>query len=309
MEAFDRIRLSGKNNQEVDFFRYAVVYLYGGLACDLDVWARPGIVDLLAENKDKLLLLFEESHRVGSTLGRLAILLGLTEMPRYPQYRAGIFAAIAGHSALLGALNLVVERVMAEKSYVYRQEPLQSLTMTGPGLFTDAVAAWASPEMGTVTVSRWTSMREHYGHGGMGTWKAYKSSEQSNMLALLGFICGVTAAWRGRNRLASVLLGWWRSAVVAMGGGASQRQAHVLVAMALLLFADRFIRVPYGMIPFNLLTQTPPHEHPTRPCGWDYEANWTIHLVEGGPLAVMPGVGHGGGTQPRSEALVLLNRK
>lgn len=275
-----------------------MVYLNGGLACDLDVWAKPGIRQLLERVKDRLLLLFEETHRVGTTIGHLAIYLGLTEMPRYPQYRAGIFAAIKGHVALLAALDLLAQRVLSG-SYAYEAEPFQSLVLTGPGLFTDAVGAWATTELQTATVSRWESMRDHYGHGGMGTWKTYESAESSNLATLAAVLATMVFGWYKRLCLARLA-----SRSIARGVKVLATFPPIFwlcIVLAAMLTLDRFCRVPYGFLAWNSITGTPPHQTPPKPCGWDYEANWTIHMVEGSPLA-----GFGDGIQKGEASRTVL---
>lgn len=119
------------------------------------------------------MLLFEETLRVGRPLGWAAIGLGLTEVVRYPQYRMGIFAACKGHPALRRALDLIVERVNEGIIQTW-PEPARTLTLTGPGLFTDAVSEWVGSP-GTAVVPRSVSLRHHYGHAGMGTWKHYST--------------------------------------------------------------------------------------------------------------------------------------
>jgi len=236
----------------------------------------------MASHQHTELLLFEESYRVGPLLGWLAVSLGLTEMPRYPQYRAGIFAAGARHPALLKALELVADRVV-QGAFAYRREPLQSLVLTGPGLFTDAVDAWVG-RPGTAIVSRWVSMRDHYGHAGMGTWKSYDPTEHSNLLLLLTCVAMSAAAWRWRSQSCRFARSWLPAQIINRVAIKYPLRFWLSLALAFALTLDRFVRVPYGLLPLNVLTGTPPHEHPARPCGWDYEANWTIHRVEGGPL-------------------------
>lgn len=57
-----------------------------------------------------------------------------------------------------------------------------------------------------------------------------------------------------------------------------------MACLAAVLVLDRFVYVPYGFLSLHVLLGSATRETPARPCGWDYEANWSIYRTDRGPL-------------------------
>jgi len=131
--------------QRADMWRYAVLYLYGGVYADVDVLAKPHMADLVNENLNRSGVVFVESLPSPWLIGFIARFLYVTDMVRVPQYRNCIMIA----RRRLPAMRLTLENIVSKflDPPVQRQpEPTYTLELTGPGIFTDSVkAAMGSP--------------------------------------------------------------------------------------------------------------------------------------------------------------------
>jgi len=179
--------------QRSDVWRYAILYLEGGVYADIDVVAHAPIVELLLADTARPLV-FTESlplfdwlpHAVSGRAGALALAFGLTDLVRLPQRRNCLMAAPRHDRLMLRTLELVVDRFDAMHARGAGKplppEPTRTLELTGPGVYTDAVqlerdvtSASASRALGGARlrfVSRLEGLR-FFEHVAQGSWKTY----------------------------------------------------------------------------------------------------------------------------------------
>ena len=126
--------------QKADMWRYSALYLYGGVYADVDVVAKPQMVELLNTYPNRSGIVFVESLPSPWLIGFFARFLYVTDMVRVPQYRNCIMIARRGW----GAMRLTLDNIVAKfKDPPPRRaaEPTFTLELTGPGIFTDSVKA------------------------------------------------------------------------------------------------------------------------------------------------------------------------
>jgi len=126
--------------QKADMWRYSALYLYGGVYADVDVVAKPQMVELLNAYPNRSGIVFVESLPSPWLIGFFARFLYVTDMVRVPQYRNCIMIARRGW----GAMRLTLDNIVAKfKNPPPRRttEPTFTLELTGPGIFTDSVKA------------------------------------------------------------------------------------------------------------------------------------------------------------------------
>lgn len=181
--------------QRSDMWRYAVLYLHGGIYADIDVVAEPAIVELITSEAARPGIIFVESFPVPWPVSNLALALGLTDMVRLPQYRNCIMVAPEWHPALRATLDAIVMRANA-LSWHRSTEPARTLELTGPGVFTDAVSAWQAnrnidPEGHFNADNSFSAVREpmlfvsrrggrrYFQHIGKGSWKTYRAPKDN----------------------------------------------------------------------------------------------------------------------------------
>merc|ERR1740130_520892 len=126
--------------QRADMWRYSALYLYGGVYADVDVVAKPQIVELLNANPNRSGIVFVESMPTPWLIGFFARFLYVTDMVRVPQYRNCIMVARKGW----GAMRLTLDNIVAKFKHPPAQRPAEptfTLQLTGPDIFTDSVKA------------------------------------------------------------------------------------------------------------------------------------------------------------------------
>ena len=109
------------NVQRSDFWRYAVLWLDGGVYADVDVYALPHIVPLVLESAEGVI--FSESLPIferiplplSALIGRLALIFGLTDLVRLPQRRNCVMVAPPRHPLMMRTLQLIVAKFEAER--------------------------------------------------------------------------------------------------------------------------------------------------------------------------------------------------
>lgn len=130
--------------QRSDMWRYAVLFLHGGVYADIDVVARPAMAALLsAPSANQSAIVFVESLPSPRLVGWAIMQLGLTDMVRIPQYRNCLMVSRRGHPAMRASLDTIVAQVLngPMAAPVPVLEPAHTLELTGPGVYTDAVRA------------------------------------------------------------------------------------------------------------------------------------------------------------------------
>lgn len=167
--------------QRSDVWRYAILYLDGGVYADIDVVAHAPIAELLVADTSRPLV-FTESlplfdwlpHAVVGRVGTLALSLGLTDLVRLPQRRNCLMAAPRRDRLMLRTLELVVARFDSARGKPLAPEPTRTLELTGPGVYTDAVQAEREAHGGARLrfVSRLEGLR-YFEHVAQGSWKTY----------------------------------------------------------------------------------------------------------------------------------------
>ena len=130
--------------QKADMWRYSALFLYGGVYADVDVVAKPQMVELLNDNPNRSGIVFVESMPTPWLIGFFARFLYVTDMVRVPQYRNCIMIARKGW----GAMRLTLDNIVAKfknPPALRPAEPTFTLELTGPGIFTDSIRAVRSP--------------------------------------------------------------------------------------------------------------------------------------------------------------------
>ena len=170
------------NVQRSDFWRYAVLWLDGGVYADVDVYALPPIVPLVLGSAEGVI--FSESLPIferiplplSALIGGLALRLGLTDLVRLPQRRNCVMVAPPRHPLMMRTLQLIVAKFQAERDAPPLPEPTRTLELTGPGILTDALDELLREQgqgaLGLRFVSRSEGAR-YFGHAGQGSWKTY----------------------------------------------------------------------------------------------------------------------------------------
>lgn len=183
------------NVQRSDMWRYAILWLEGGIYADIDVYAHPPIVALARSSPG---VIFTESlpifdwlpRSLARWVGFFALHLGLTDLVRLPQRRNCIMFTPARHPLMLHTLQLIVNKFEAERHLAPQPEPTHTLELTGPGIFTDALyelidgqggGSVGKDALGLKLVSRFEGM-QYFQHVAQGTWKTYLGDAQAHGL-------------------------------------------------------------------------------------------------------------------------------
>lgn len=170
------------NVQRSDVWRYAILWLEGGIYADIDVVAHAPLAALVRSDRA---VVFSESLAVfdylplalSRALSRAFLGLGLTDLVRLPQRRNCLMVAPARHALMLRTLQLVVAKFDAERHLAPQPEPTHTLELTGPGIFTDAIEALSVEAggfaaLGLRLVHRFEGM-QLFQHIGTGSWKTH----------------------------------------------------------------------------------------------------------------------------------------
>jgi len=183
--------------QKSDFWRYAKLYLEGGIYADVDVVALPEIVSLIQQflQTNKELIVFVENFWF---FGWFGLVFRLDSMVRYPQYRQCIMVAKrSNEQVFLTALTIITEKVKSGTTSTLT-EPSRTLELTGPGVYTDAVnsycfAAGKDAEK-CLVIYRYKGFI-FFHHVGTASWKNGTSfttfNERAPIAALIMFGCAL----------------------------------------------------------------------------------------------------------------------
>lgn len=165
-----------------DFWRYARLYLEGGIYADIDVVAKSAIRPLLQRFFcDKCSRIGDEIVFVESDwfaegiIATFALWLRMTDMVRLPQYRQCILVAGRQRHPLYKLTIDMIVASFADGSWRTKKGLARTLLLTGPGIFTDAVDRYreAHAHINIKFVSRHDGIM-HYEHVGAGSWKPKK---------------------------------------------------------------------------------------------------------------------------------------
>jgi hypothetical protein len=183
METYDGLPA---NIQRVDMWRYAKLFLDGGIYADIDISATACTLHLLQTyfartTQSNDLLVLKETLDFGSDRLIRSLLqirpfgvfhsMGLDTTIRYPQYRQSIM--IAGppeRRVFLDTLDMIVERFQTKWYEQFPHKARQTLELTGPGVFTDAMNQNLAQDSSSTVVSRGAGDKL-FVHFRMGTWK------------------------------------------------------------------------------------------------------------------------------------------
>ena len=130
-----------------DMWRYTALYLYGGVYADVDIVAKPPIVELVNAHLNRSGVVFVESLPSPWLLGFFVRFLYLTDMVRVPQYRNCIMVARQGLPLMKLTLDAIVLK-FKNPPPLRPAEPAYTLELTGPGVFTDAIKAVSGRALG-----------------------------------------------------------------------------------------------------------------------------------------------------------------
>jgi hypothetical protein len=173
--------------QRVDMWRYAKLFLDGGIYADIDIAATTCTQHLLQTyfartmQSNDLLVLKETldfgQERLIRTLLRMIPFgvfhtMGLDTTIRYPQYRQSIMiAGPRGQQVFLDTLDMIVDRFQTKWYEQFPHKARQTLELTGPGVFfTDAMNQNLAQESSSTVVSRGEGDKL-FVHYRTGTWK------------------------------------------------------------------------------------------------------------------------------------------
>ena len=178
--------------QRADMWRYAVVYMYGGVYADNDVRPKDAMSNFLYFC-DASMYVFRETKPNCLVMNPL-VALHLETFVRCPQYRQSFYVACRSqHPALLNAVDSIVKNqqsLIRDSSNLNYQH--STLEITGPGVFTDSVepyidtkAAEIHYEIDTfsydsekhpnrVAVFDWSAMLQYFEHESDHSWLVEK---------------------------------------------------------------------------------------------------------------------------------------
>ena len=109
-----------------DMWRYTALYLYGGVYADVDIVAKPPIVELVNAHLNRSGVVFVESLPSPWLLGFFVRFLYLTDMVRVPQYRNCIMVArqgLAQQPSLTPTLSPALQSAQPVTSFTARKPP------------------------------------------------------------------------------------------------------------------------------------------------------------------------------------------
>eukprot|EP00040_Diaphanoeca_grandis_P015105 m.76926 g.76926 ORF g.76926 m.76926 type:complete len:357 (-) comp24953_c0_seq1:122-1192(-) len=185
--------------QRADFWRYARLYLEGGVYADLDVVARASLRPLLktffcdkCKRVSDQIVFVESDWFATGVLGTIALALRFTDMVRLPQYRQCILIAGRPHHPLYKlTLDMIVES-FAEGEWRSKEGLARTLLLTGPGVFTDAVNLYRSMHgEHTITFVSRHDGHFHFEHTGVGSWKRKETMffQEKPGIAVMIIVC------------------------------------------------------------------------------------------------------------------------
>ncbi|CAB9509125.1 Glycosyltransferase sugar-binding region containing DXD motif [Seminavis robusta] len=196
LQAFDSLATT---NMQYDFWRYAKLYLNGGIYADVDVDPLTDIAywQALAEEQNKVVI-FEEtaSFAANSTLMEL-LRPYVTNFQEFPSYASCVLIAPAPKAPFF--LDLI--HTIHPDQWVNVPEPTRTLMTAGPGLLT----RFAKTRRDVIMASK-AQGKLSYVHNGFGTWKSKSTVAFDRYLNLTMqlswgvFVFGVVQVLRKWNR-------------------------------------------------------------------------------------------------------------
>ena len=158
--------------QKADMWRYAVLYMYGGIYADNDVRPLSKMSTFLINCPVSMFVWLENSDIC--LWQNLKVYLHFSTFVRCPQYRQSfIVACRSKHIALRNAVESIVRNqvnLVRNRSHVDFQR--STLEITGPGVFTDSVKPYAH-EVGEALKSKSSSYSYEVGIFAHGTMMEY----------------------------------------------------------------------------------------------------------------------------------------
>ncbi len=174
-------------NMQFDFWRYAKLYLEGGVYADVDVEPLPGISDWIdrarSENKT---IFFEEANVPDKAIYRFLVPLvsDYTELPAYAT--CVVISPGPGASIFVDILD-----EMDPKRWLHIREPKRTLLSVGPGYVTHFIKQRQEHDMFTVSYKQ---RKLAYSHHGFGTWKSWLPKEYILALTITPLVILVLVA-------------------------------------------------------------------------------------------------------------------
>ena len=181
--------------QRADMWRYAVVYMYGGIYADNDIRPKDAMSNFVYYCHASMYV-FRETKPNCLVMNPL-VALNVETFVRCPQYRQAIFVAChSQHPALLNAVDSIVKN---QQSLIRDPNDLNyqhsTLEITGPGVFTDSVKPYIDTNVAEirseidansdddykfpnrVAVFDWNAMLEYFKHESEHSWLVHQSDE------------------------------------------------------------------------------------------------------------------------------------
>ncbi|CAM9439860.1 unnamed protein product [Chrysoparadoxa australica] len=198
LKAFDELE---ELVQGADFWRYAVLYLKGGLYADIDMAAQPGIVPVLQAYEQievtltywPQLVFVQTTDLISERLGKLIVRMNATTHQRFPQFSNGLLVAGEAYNPVfIDALDLILENMSDPSLDWHRGKWAHTLLLTGPAVITDAYQM--RPEQ-LIRVEQ-QHMHALYKHHSMGSWKEGSEWDQLTTSGRMGlFMVGCVVAY------------------------------------------------------------------------------------------------------------------
>lgn len=194
--------------QKTDLWRYAKVYLAGGIYADSDVAVVGELLtmhDRVFYNSDLVCVedatacpdspravFFEEQPKPRARTWRASAegvfvavgkALGLNSYARHPQLSNFIFYATPRHEVLRRVADEAARRVLADDRIAHAEKedvarnPSLTLEATGPGVLTDVVYEYAADNPSVVTVHDVLELRDWFKHHSQHTWRGADSMD------------------------------------------------------------------------------------------------------------------------------------
>lgn len=186
-------------NMKFDVWRYAKLYLEGGIYADVDVEPLSVLKKWVAiSRKQQKPVLFEESNWPSNVLTRTLIPL-VSDYEQLPAYGTCVVISPGPRHELF--LTLLQE--MHPERWLHVKEPKRTLMSVGPGLVTEFVQKHA----GEVILVPYKQRATVYVHHGFGTWKSWVPKEYYlwTFLSLVFMACLLvkcrSAARKGHKRV------------------------------------------------------------------------------------------------------------
>jgi Glycosyltransferase sugar-binding region containing DXD motif len=189
LHKFDRL---ASTNMQFDFWRYAKLYMEGGIYADVDVDPLVGISywHEQAERQDKVVL-FEESPSIFAHSTLLQILRPwISNYQEFPSYASCL--VIAPQPKAKFFLDLLQD--VDPEQWIHSREPRRTLMTVGPGHVTRFAKSRTQPD---VILAPRSQGQKAYLHIGFGTWKPSSTLKFEKYGKLIPVFLGVLFLWLG----------------------------------------------------------------------------------------------------------------